>query len=160
MFDHIGIFVSDFEKSAPLYEKCLEPLGIHVLQRQPEWNAMIFAGETGFPFLWLGGIGEETDYHGTPLQRAHRRPVHLAFRASSKEAVDLFHQRGMAQGAQCNGAPEDCGNGYYAAYLLDFDGNNLEAGMRPGSWPPLTKPLTPAYKQPPARDRDKRHCGL
>ncbi|MAS96449.1 MAG: hypothetical protein CMO55_24940 [Verrucomicrobiales bacterium] len=130
MFDHVGIFVSDFSKSSLLYEACLSPLGIHVLQRQPEWNAMIFAGDTDLPFLWLGGISKGADYHGTPLDPAHQRPMHLSFRAPSKEAVDLFHKAGIASGAKCNGSPEHCGNGYYAAYLLDFDGNNLEAGIR------------------------------
>lgn len=130
MFDHIGIFVSNFEKSAALFEECLAPLGIRVLERQPEWNALILAGESDVPFLWIGGIANGGDYHGTPLQREQIRPAHLAFRAPSKEAVEEFHRIGLSRGARCNGAPEDCGNGYFAAYLLDFDGNNIEAGIR------------------------------
>lgn len=64
--------------------------------------------------------GEEND----------RRPLHIALLALSKTAVDDFHRIGLLNGGRDNGAPEDCGRGAYGAYLLDPDGNNIEAIFR------------------------------
>jgi len=127
MFDHIGIFASDSQRSIAFFERCLAPLGITVVQRQPEFEAAIFSGASEFPFLWVGPA--KGDYHGTPLSPSMHRPMHLAFRAPSRQAVDEFHALALAHGGKDNGAPEDCG-GYYAAYVLDPDGNNIEAGIR------------------------------
>jgi hypothetical protein len=55
-------------------------------------------------------------------------PVHLCFRAPSQEAVDRFHRAGLAQGATCNGAPGVRRVPFYCAFLIDYDGNNVEAG--------------------------------
>jgi catechol 2,3-dioxygenase-like lactoylglutathione lyase family enzyme len=128
MFDHIGIFVSDPLKSIAFYEACLAPLGITITQRQPEWGSVIFSGAADFPFLWVGPA--RGDYHGTALSPEVHRPLHLAFVAPSMAAVDAFYAAGIEKGGRDNGAPEDCGDGYYAAYLIDPDGNNIEAGIR------------------------------
>jgi catechol 2,3-dioxygenase-like lactoylglutathione lyase family enzyme len=128
MFDHIGFCVSDPAKSIPFYENCLAPLGITISERQPEHHAVLFSGAAEFPFIWMGPATGE--YYGTALSPSVRRPIHLAFKAPSKEAVDQFYAAGLQYGGRDNGAPEDCGNGYYAAYLLDPDGNNIEAGVR------------------------------
>jgi predicted lactoylglutathione lyase len=56
--------------------------------------------------------------------------MHLAFIAPTKEAVDEFHRLGIGNGGTDNGAPEACDGGSYAAYLLDPDGNNIEAIYR------------------------------
>lgn len=128
MFDHIGIFVSDPLRSIPFYEHCLAPLGIAIVQRQPEWGSVIFSGAAEFPFLWVGTA--RGDYHGTPLSPDVQRPLHFAFTAPSIEAVDAFHAAGIQHGGRDNGAPENCGDGYYAAFLIDPDGNNIEAGIR------------------------------
>ena len=125
MFDHLGIFVSDTGKSIPFFEACLAPLGIKIHQRQPEWGSVVFSGRPDVPFLWVGPAGGT--YYGTSVLTTERRPMHLAFAAPTKEAVDEFHRLGMACGGVDNGAPEDCGEGCYAAYLLDPDGNNIEA---------------------------------
>ncbi len=130
IFDHFGLFVSDFEKTIAMYEACFEPLGIRVYQRQPEFGAVIFSGEADYPFLWVGTASESGDYHGTPVKRDQKRPIHIALRAPSREAVKEFHRLGIKNGGRCNGAPEDCGDRYFAAYLLDPDGNNIEAGIR------------------------------
>lgn len=130
MFDHVGIFVSDFDKSLQFYEACLKPLGIRVTQRQPQFGAVVFGAEEGFPFLWMGTAQDGSDYYGTPLSKSVQRPLHIALKAPSREAVGRFYREGLAHGGRCNGAPEDCGGGYYGAYLLDFDGNNIEAGIR------------------------------
>ena len=129
MFDHIGIFVSDSERSIAFYERCLAPLGIIIAQRQPEWGAAIFSGAAEFPFLWVGPA--QGEYYGKALSPAVHRPIHLAFKAPSRQAVDEFYAQALAHGGKDNGAPEeDGGNGYYAAYVLDADSNNIEAGIR------------------------------
>lgn len=128
MFDHVGIFVSDTMRSFPFYEAALAPLGIVVRERQVHWGSIVMTGENYRPFLWIGPAGG--NYHGTPVRIEERRPVHLAFRAPSKQAVEEFYQQGLANGGRDNGAPEDCGGGAYGAYLLDPDGNNIETVYR------------------------------
>jgi len=120
--------VSDAQRSIVFYERCLAPLGITVVQRQPEFGAAIFAGSSEFPFLWVGPA--EGDYYGTSLTPSVHRPLHMAFVAPSRQAVDEFHALSLLHGGTDNGTPEDEGNGYYAAYVLDPDGNNVEAGFR------------------------------
>lgn len=128
MFDHLGIFVSNPDKSIPFYEACLAPLNIKVSQRQPEFGAVIFSGEQSIPFLWVGPA--TGNYHGTELKKEVHRPVHIALKSPSIQAVKDFYQIGLENGGRDNGEPEDCGGGYFAAYLLDPDGNNIEAGIR------------------------------
>ena len=131
MFDHLGIFVSDTQKSFAFFEACLAPLGIKIYQRQPEWGSVIFSGEPDFPFLWVGPADGE--YYGTPIQTSTHRPMHMAFRAPSKESVDEFYRLGLSAGGIDNGAPELYSDGSYNAFLLDPDGNNIEAIYRVGA---------------------------
>jgi catechol 2,3-dioxygenase-like lactoylglutathione lyase family enzyme len=126
--DHLGILAADAEKSIRFYEACLAPLGIRLRERIPHIGAAIFYGEKEYPFLFVGPA--RGTYYGTDLQTSGFRPMHLSFVAPSIQAVDEFYRAGLAHGGRDNGAPEDCGQGYYAAYLLDPDGNNIEAGIR------------------------------
>jgi catechol 2,3-dioxygenase-like lactoylglutathione lyase family enzyme len=128
MFDHLGLFVTNPEKSIPFLEACLAPLEIKIRERLPHIGAVIFYGEKEFPFLFVGSA--KGDYYGTDLEKSGYKPMHLSFIAPSTQAVDEFYRLGLANGGRDNGAPEDCGGGYYAAYLLDPDGNNIEAGIR------------------------------
>jgi catechol 2,3-dioxygenase-like lactoylglutathione lyase family enzyme len=115
--DHIALAVSDAEGSIRLYRTVLEPLGI-----PPIWER-----EDGAQFANL--VVEQADTAGGP--------THVAFVAASRDEVDAFHRAGVAAGYRDNGAPgvrEDYsseeGGRYYAAYLLDPDGNNIEAVRR------------------------------
>jgi catechol 2,3-dioxygenase-like lactoylglutathione lyase family enzyme len=128
MFDHLGLLVTDAPRSIAFFEACLAPLGIRIGERIPHIGAVIFHGEKEFPFLFVGPA--KGGYYGTDLDASGHRPMHLSFTAPSRQAVQDFYQSGLAHGGRDNGAPEDCGNGYYAAYLLDPDGNNIEAGIR------------------------------
>jgi len=63
------------------------------------------------------------------LNSAGSSPAHIAFRAPSREAVDRFHAVGLQCGARNNGDPAVRRGSYYSAFLIDLDGNNIEAGV-------------------------------
>jgi catechol 2,3-dioxygenase-like lactoylglutathione lyase family enzyme len=120
MLDHVGIEASDFPRSRAFYEGALEPLGIRLL--------MEFEGAVGF--------GAETEHGPKPFFWIHARGrpavsgAHIAFGASDRETVDAFHAAAIAAGGTDNGAPGPrliYHPGYYGAFVLDPDGNNVEA---------------------------------
>ena len=114
MFDHIGLKVKDLKAAAAFYEKTLAPLGVGKTSESAESAGF---GEPGAEGLWL-------------LNGKASGPVHLAFAAKSRKDVDAFHAAGLKAGAKDNGAPglrADYSAHYYAAFLLDLDGNNIEA---------------------------------
>lgn len=116
MYDHIGIKVNDMEASVRFYEAALKPLG-HVVGSRDESSAGL--GPKGAPALWL-----------TAHKGSTSRGAHIAFRAADHATVDRFHQEGLKAGGRDNGAPglrRDYSPTYYAAFLLDPDGNNVEA---------------------------------
>jgi catechol 2,3-dioxygenase-like lactoylglutathione lyase family enzyme len=128
MIDHIGIFVSDTDRSFRFFERALAPLGVVIRERQVKWGSILMGGKRWHPFLWIGPAGGS--YYGTEVRASDRRPLHLAFSAPSKAAVDEFFKIGLENGGKDNGTPADCGNGAYGAFLLDPDGNNIEAVYR------------------------------
>ena len=116
MFDHIGLKVSNLEASIRFYRGALAPLGS---QLDSSGDGYAGFGPEGQPALWLyanpGSVSAGT---------------HVALRAANRAAVDRFHAQGLAAGGRDNGAPgvrSDYGPRYYAAFLLDPDGYNLEA---------------------------------
>jgi catechol 2,3-dioxygenase-like lactoylglutathione lyase family enzyme len=116
MFDHIGLKVRDVEAAVRFYQAALGPLG-HVLASQDEPGAGF--GPKGAPALWLYRV---SDSKGPA--------VHVALAAPNRAAVDQFHQQGLKAGGKDHGAPGlrvDYSPNYYAAFLLDPDGNNVEA---------------------------------
>lgn len=130
MFDHVGIVVSDLEAGAALYDAMLAPLGYKLLERhdtKPGEGWVVFStGEPQTPFFVVAA--------GPPsfwpdAARAGLSPVHLCFRAPSREAVDQFHAAGLAHGARDNGPPGIRREPFYDAFLLDPDSNNIEAGI-------------------------------
>jgi catechol 2,3-dioxygenase-like lactoylglutathione lyase family enzyme len=120
MIDHVGIEVSDLSRSRAFYEGALEPLGIGLL--------MEFEGAVGFgketeqgpkPFFWIGA-----------RDRLVVSGAHVAFGVRDTEQVDAFHTAALACGGTDNGAPglrPIYHPGYYGAFVLDPDGNNVEA---------------------------------
>ena len=121
MLDHIVLTVRDLARSLAFYEKALAPLGYG--------NGVTFDGHAGH--ATLKGIGDDAETYlllrkGTPSPGA----VHFAFAAKSKKAVAAFHAAAVAAGGRDNGPPgprPDYFDGYYAAYVLDPDGYNVEA---------------------------------
>jgi catechol 2,3-dioxygenase-like lactoylglutathione lyase family enzyme len=114
MFDHVGFNVGDLQRSRAFYIAALAPLGMKVL-REGERFAVI-GGPSGR--LWIGRMGLAAP------------PIHFAFRADSRGEVDAFHKAAVAAGGRDNGAPglrPNYGPDYYAAFVYDPDGHNVEA---------------------------------
>ena len=115
MIDHTGFHVADIERSKEFYGKALAPLGYSLVHEMPEWKVAGY-GEGGKADFWLVGDGAE-------------KPSHVAFRATNKESVEKFYEAGMAAGGTDNGAPgyrKEYTPGYYAAFVKDPDGHNIE----------------------------------
>jgi catechol 2,3-dioxygenase-like lactoylglutathione lyase family enzyme len=117
MLDHLGINVSDYARSREFYEKALAPLGITLLM-EPIAGAGGF-GRDGKPFFWI-----------TDQRLPTTENVHVAFAAPDRATVDAFHVAALEAGATDNGGPgirEIYHPSYYGAFVLDLDGNNVEA---------------------------------
>lgn len=116
MYDHVGLKVRDLAKSVAFYRAALGALG-HSVGSQGEGYAGL--GPKGAPALWL--------YESATSSSAG---AHVAFRALDRAAVERFHTQGLAAGGRDNGAPglrPDYSADYYAAFLIDPDGHNVEA---------------------------------
>ncbi len=114
VLDHVGLAVADLAAARAFYTAALEPLGFGVVM---EFPGVIALGLPQQPELWM--------HQGAPSA-----PVHLAFHAADRAGVDAFHAAALAAGGTDNGAPglrPQYHPGYYGAYVLDPDGNNVEA---------------------------------
>src|SRR5262245_10468185 len=128
MFDHVGIVVTDLRRSVALYGEMLAPLGLKIIEKHRtgpgEGWVVISSGEPFAPFFVVGA-GRPSFWRSGDGPAAS--PVHLCFAAPSQDAVDHFHRAGLAGGAADNGAPGLRGLTSYSAFLIDLDGNNVEA---------------------------------
>jgi catechol 2,3-dioxygenase-like lactoylglutathione lyase family enzyme len=121
MLDHIGIRVRDFATAKAFYTAALAPLGYGiVMELGPELNLGYVGAGFGIdrkPDFWIGA-GEPT------------APIHVAFVAKDRKMVDAFHAAALAAGGKDHGAPGVRAHyhpNYYGAFVLDADGNNIEA---------------------------------
>lgn len=115
ILDHIGLAVSDRERSEKFYQQALLPLNIVLIMEEQGWLGF---GRQGKPEFWFG--------EGGPVQS----PMHIAFAAENRAQVDAFYAAAMAAGATDNGPPgirEIYHPNYYGAFVLDPDGHNIEA---------------------------------
>jgi catechol 2,3-dioxygenase-like lactoylglutathione lyase family enzyme len=117
VIDHVHIRVRHAQDSIAFYKTVLAPLGI--------------------PPIWERADGAQFANLVVSDDRPPGGPVHVAFVATSRDEVDAFYRAGVDAGYRENGAPgvreeysSDAGGRYYAAYLLDPDGNNVEAVHR------------------------------
>jgi catechol 2,3-dioxygenase-like lactoylglutathione lyase family enzyme len=109
LFDHVHLKVRDLEASRRFYRAVLEALGVPM-------------GAEGRGFFWADEL-----YVSSSAELTVR--MHLAFQAKDPETVQRFHAAALAAGGRDNGAPgeREYHPGYYAAFALDPDGNNIEA---------------------------------
>jgi catechol 2,3-dioxygenase-like lactoylglutathione lyase family enzyme len=127
MIDHTGIGVADVARSAAFYDAALGALGFRRVVQLPEKDG-------------ADGVGYGVDYPVFWIDRFHSHSVkqHTAFAARSRAQVDAFHTAALKAGGTDNGAPglRDTAKGYppgyYAAFVLDPDGNNIEVVFRDG----------------------------
>lgn len=119
MIDHMTLHVSDANRSIEFYTKALAPLGY--LPKAHHEPTIGFGVNDGTP---------RSDFYVSPAQPGTTpAPTHIAFRADSEQAVKAFYDAALAAGGRDNGAPGPRAYhpGYYAAFVLDPDGNNIEA---------------------------------
>jgi len=117
MLDHVGFAVRDYDRSKAFYEHALAPLGLTLIM-EPAGQAAGF-GTAGKPWFWV-------EAQGTPV----RGRLHIALAADTRSQVDAFHAAALDAGGIDNGAPGVRAMyhpDYYGAYVLDPDGNNVEA---------------------------------
>ena len=123
MIDHIGFPVSDYVRSKAFYSQALAPLGYELVKEidgaHTESRAPAAGfGSSGKPDFWIGGEGG--------LEKA----LHVAIAVADRESVDAFHAAALQAGGKDNGSPglrPHYGPNYYAAFVLDPDGHNIEA---------------------------------
>jgi catechol 2,3-dioxygenase-like lactoylglutathione lyase family enzyme len=131
IIDHTGVGVSDIHQSARFYADALHPLGIKILMRiSRDFRPLEDAS------MDLGGVAYGVDYPVFWIDVFHPHSVkqHTAFRAQSRQEVDAFYQAALLVGGVDNGPPGLRSGGYpagyYAAFVLDPDGNNIEVVFR------------------------------
>jgi catechol 2,3-dioxygenase-like lactoylglutathione lyase family enzyme len=114
LFDHVKLPVRDIARSRAFYERALQPFGVRVVESSQG---------PGFT------IDDREDFWITE-QEVAAGSVHIAFAAPDRETVDAFHAAAVEAGGVDNGRPglrPHYHSGYYAAFVLDPDGNNVEA---------------------------------
>ncbi|MGH9129334.1 MAG: VOC family protein [Acidimicrobiales bacterium] len=121
MLDHVGIQAADVEASLAFYLRTFAPIGMREMMRF-EHGGEIFVGvcgPEGIPSFWLG-----------PATGSEARELHVAFSAPDRAAVDAVRDAAMAAGVEVLHAPREWPEyhpGYYAVFLRDPDGHNVEA---------------------------------
>jgi catechol 2,3-dioxygenase-like lactoylglutathione lyase family enzyme len=121
MIDHVGFSVLDYARAKDFYQRALAPLGYRLVMEvtaQQSGKPAAGFGAEGKPDFWIGGEGKLD------------LPVHIAIAAKDRAAVDAFYRAALAAGGSDNGSPglrPHYHPNYYAAFVLDPDGHNVEA---------------------------------
>ena len=116
MLDHIGIGVRDLAASKAFYAAALAPIGYKIVTEFPEYNVVGMGASESTADFWYS-------------QESAPAKVHVAFKATDHAAVDAFHAAAVAADGKDNGKPgirEQYSPTYYAAFVYDPDGNNIE----------------------------------
>ncbi len=121
MMDHTGVQVANVAASLEFYLRTFGPAGMREAMRFPVGDSFVvgLAGPDGVPDFWL-----------SPAARPDTRELHLAFRAADRDAVDEVHRAAVSAGTEVLHAPREWPEyhpGYYAVFLRDPDGHNVEA---------------------------------
>jgi catechol 2,3-dioxygenase-like lactoylglutathione lyase family enzyme len=122
MLDHIGLAVSDFARAKAFYEEALKPLGVSTVMEvsveETGADAHAGFGAAGMPFFWIGTGAKP------------KGGTHVAFTAETRAEVEAFYRAALSAGGRDNGAPglrPHYHPNYFGAFVLDPDGNNIEA---------------------------------
>ncbi len=119
MIDHVSVAVRDLAAATRFYESVLAALGFAKLETRP---ATVGFGKK-YPEFWI-------NLRADLAQLPENSGAHVCFRARSTDLVDAFHEAALAAGGTSDGAPglrPQHGEGYYAAFIRDPDGNRIEA---------------------------------
>lgn len=131
MLDHTGIVVTDLAKARRFYDAIAKALELGTIDNGRDAFLLGRSAQEPLPYLWIGTLRPSYWVDGS---RAGINQMHVAFRANSRQMVEAFHQAGLAAGGRDNGQPglRTGGENYYGAFVLDPDGNNIEACFRKG----------------------------
>jgi catechol 2,3-dioxygenase-like lactoylglutathione lyase family enzyme len=126
MIDHSGIVVSDLATARRFYDAVAGALDLQTKDGPGPFFFLARSAEEFVPYLWIGTVRPGYWAEGS---RPGLNQMHIAFSARDRAQVAEFHRAALAAGGRDNGAPgpRDYAPGYYAAFVLDPDGNNIEA---------------------------------
>ena len=116
IIDHIGLEVTDYQKSKDFYIKALSPLGIELIMEIEGFSGF---GVNGKPEFWIS--------QGMPYKK-----LHIAFKSKNRDVVNQFYHAAIQAGGKDNGKPgirEIYHPNYYGAFVFDPDGHNIEAAF-------------------------------
>jgi catechol 2,3-dioxygenase-like lactoylglutathione lyase family enzyme len=133
MLDHTGFVVSDLTRARRFYDAVAKALGLGTIDNGEHAFLLGRSAEEPLPYLWIGTLRPSYWAEGS---RPGLNQMHLAFVAKNKAAVDEFYRAALAAGGRDNGppGPREGMQPYYGAFVLDPDGNNIEACARgPGA---------------------------
>jgi catechol 2,3-dioxygenase-like lactoylglutathione lyase family enzyme len=148
--DHTSLSVSDYEKAKQFYTAALAPLGVSVQMEFPMGetggSSVAGLGTPGKPFLWIASGGKTSPH------------IHIALRTESRAQVDAFYAAAIAAGATDNGPPglrPHYHETYYAAFVFDPDGHNIEAVTHTPDMPAKAAPARNPAKKAAAKPAKK-----
>lgn len=121
MLDHVSIQAADIDAAVAFYVDVFQSLGLHEVLR--------YGGDDG-PFVGIAGVDDFPRFWVNPLVDHGTRPIHLAFTAPTRHAVDEVYRRAVTRGVEILHAPRvwpQYHAAYYGVFLRDPDGNNVEA---------------------------------
>jgi len=129
MLDHTGIVVTDLAKARRFYDAVAKALGLATHPNTEESFLLGRSKEMPIPYLWIGTLIPSYWVEGS---RPGINQMHVAFVAEGEEQVQAFHKAAIEAGGKDNGAPgpREGADKYYGAFVLDPDGNNIEACYR------------------------------
>lgn len=133
MLDHTGIVITDLAKARRFYDAVAQALGLLTVDNGPvedgEGSFLLGKGPSEYPYLWIGTLIPSYWMEGS---RPGINQMHVAFATRDQGMVDAFHAAALGAGGRDNGkpGPREGVPGYYGAFVLDPDGNNIEACFR------------------------------
>lgn len=135
MLDHTGFVVTDLAAARRFYDAIAKPLKLATADNGPDAFLLGRSREEPIPYLWIGRLIPSYWVEGS---RPGINQMHIAFAADSIAMVDAFYRAALEAGGRDNGppAPRRTDN-YYGAFVLDPDGNNIEACYRGPDAPTL-----------------------